>query len=166
MRKINTLIISIIFTLFLLSCGGEDRTERIKELYEAINYSHDGLTWSDVSNNNMTWDDATSYCQDLGVRLPTISELRTLIQNCPATETGGNCKVTDSCLSWDDCRNDACDGCSYDTSGGYSVFGDTDSFWSSSERSDYTGYAWSVYFESGNVRSGSKLYKLHVRCVY
>jgi hypothetical protein len=74
-------------------------------------HSHDGLNWSDASSNKMTWDEAITYCENLGGRLPTISELRTLIQNCPGTETGGECGVTDDCLSSDDCRTDPCDGC-------------------------------------------------------
>lgn len=61
-------------------------------------HSHDYLSWSDKAIEKMNWDDAIKYCEDLGGRLPTIDELRTLIQNCPATETGGECGVTEGCL--------------------------------------------------------------------
>jgi len=125
-------------------------------------HSHDGLNWSDASSDYMTWDEAITYCENLGGRLPTISELRTLIQNCAATETGGECGVTDDCLSYD-CWNDPCDGCEYDESGKYSVFGDTYWFWSSSELSDAAGLAWSVDFVNGHVYYVS--YYFYVRCV-
>lgn len=128
-------------------------------------HSHDGLDWSDVSSDSMTWDEAATYCENLGGSLPTISELRTLIQNCPATETDGECGVTDSCLSYNDCRKDSCSGCGYDESGKYSVFGDKYWFWSSSERSDYAGYAWGVNFEHGFVYSLNKKYEYAARCV-
>jgi len=126
---------------------------------------HDGLSWSDASSNYMDWDEAITYCENLGGRLPTISELRTLIQNCPATETGGECGVTDSCLSFDDCRNNPCKGCEYDYSGKYSVFGMPESLWSSSVWSDDPGIAWLVTFENGHVTYDAKYNKPNVRCV-
>jgi len=128
-------------------------------------HSHDGLDWSDASSGLMTWDDAVTYCENLGGRLPTISELRTLIQNCSATETGGECGVTDSCLSWDDCWNESCNGCEYDESGKYSVFGDTYWFWSSSVRSDSAVLAWRVRFGNGNVNNSPRGSKRNGRCV-
>ncbi|GEM_PF-2958114 len=124
------------------------KKDYINQLIEKI--SPKGIKWSKKAPEEMSWSDAKAYCKNLvedgssDWRLPTISELRTLIQNCPATETGGECGVTDDCLSWDNCRNDACGGCEYDTSGKYSVLGNTDGFWSSD-------YAWSVYFNDGSV---------------
>ena len=130
-------------------------------------HSHDGLNWSDASSDYMIWDDAVTYCENLGGRLPTISELRTLIQNCPATETGGGCGVTDECLSYDDCYNEpSCFGCELDASGKCSVFGDTDWFWSSSELSGYADNAWRVCLGSGYVSYNDKGdYLYNVRCV-
>jgi hypothetical protein len=128
-----------------------------------------GLNWSDASINDMNLDDAASYCQNLGGRLPSISQLRALIQNCPYTETGGSCNIADDgCLDWS-CRDDDCWGCSFDGYGKYSVFGDTYMFWSSSESLDNAGYAgtWYVYFSLGSVGSIHKtsLEKCDVRCV-
>lgn len=128
-------------------------------------HPHDGLNWSDASSDSMDWDNAITYCENLGGRLPTISELRTLIQNCPTTETGGKCGITDSCLSSTDCWNDSCDRCEYDESGKYSVFGDTYWFWSSSELLGNADFAWYVYFSSGYVYSYSKDGNNFVRCV-
>lgn len=131
-------------------------------------HSHDGLNWSDVGYLFVDWDYAMFYCKDLGGRLPTISELRTLIQNCPETETDGECNVMDSCLSYGDCRNDPCGGCGYSESVKYSVFRDKEYLWSSSELSDDVFSAWGVYFYDGSVYSSSKLgygSTFYVRCV-
>ena len=133
------------------------------------------LEWSNKAPYNMNWYDALEYCLYLDEgghrdwRLPTISELRTLIQNCPATETGGECGVTDSCLSFSECRNDdACFGCdndNYDT-GKYSKLGDSfSSFWSSSVHSDNSDSAWLVCFTNGLVSHYNKYNTFSVRCV-
>ena len=138
-------------------------------------HPHNGLDWSDASGKKMFTGEAVEYCENLGGRLPTISELRTLVQNCPATETGGECKVTDNCLSYDDCRNDACDGCEYDKdhSGKYSISGDNYYLWSSSSRlvsqSVDTSYVWFMNFCYGEVElniPGHYLFDgAYVRCV-
>jgi len=128
-------------------------------------------TWSKKAPNKMSWSDAKTYCANLNEdgysdwRLPTISELRTLIQSCPATETGGACKVTNECLHYGNCRNDACYGCSFKSDGRYSKLGDTERFWSSSEQSDYTGSAWFVSFDIGDVFNENDYHDLNVRCV-
>lgn len=130
----------------------------------------DGNMWSSKSSSEMDWDDAVSYCDNLTEcgysdwHLPTISELRTLIKNCSATETDGSCDVTDGCLS-SICRNNACSGCDYDESGGHSKLEDTGWFWSSSTRSDDTNLAWRVDFYGGGVYDYSKNGSYSVRCV-
>ena len=129
------------------------------------------ITWSNKSDSTMDWEGAVSYCDSLSEcgyndwRLPTISELRTLIQNCPATQTGGECGVTDSCLSYIECTHDPCYGCSSDSTGKYNKLGDTGMFWSSSVRSDYPGYAWLANFYYGSVIYALKSYTYSVHCV-
>lgn len=159
----RVLILAAIFFLVLMmvSCGGEENTEDTSKNFPN---EHDGLDWSDASSSYMTWDEAVTYCENLGGRLPTISELRTLIQNCPGTETGSECEVNDNYLS-SDCWTDSCGGCEYDESGKYSVFGDTNWFWSSSELSDYANGAWYVNFGSGAVHHSHKHDDILVRCV-
>ena len=78
-----------------------------------------GLMWQNdetVGTVVLNQDQARTYCQNLtecghtNWRLPTISELRSLVRGCPGTETGGACGVTDDCTE-DGCTNDACEGC-------------------------------------------------------
>ena len=116
------------------------------------------LQWSNKTPRGMNWNDAMNYCKNLNEsgyndwRLPTISELRTLIQNCSATATDGTCKVNDSCLSDSKCNNDhTCHGCIFDRSGKYSKLGDTETFWSSSFLSDISKNAWYVAFDKGTI---------------
>ena len=134
------------------------------------------LTWSKKSTDTMKYSPASTYCSDSEMqgyggfydwRLPTISELRTLIQNCSSTETGGSCGVTDSCLSYNECRNDACLGCSSDPNGKYSKFEDIGWIWSSSIASDDINNAWRIYFNEGRVdRSPNAVDgNYYVRCV-
>ena len=129
------------------------------------------LTWSAKSSSSMYWENAGSYCENLtdggytDWRLPDIDELRTLIQECAGTESGGSCGVTTSCLSYSDCwSSDACYSCSSDSTGGHSNFGDAAYLWSSSA-SDSTDYFWYVDFDYGRVDHDYKTTNNYVRCV-
>mgnify|MGYP001431541361 FL=1 len=163
----NKSLISLMFVLLFMmgSCGGDDAPCLESNKFC---HSHGGLSWSDASNNSMNWSDAIQYCKNLGGRLPKISELRKLIQNCSATITGGECGITTDCLSFKDCWNNSCAECSekYGGSGKYSVFGDNYWFWSSSEESENTDVIWCVDFSYGDiVRSGYENPDPYVRCV-
>ena len=128
------------------------------------------LSWSQKAPNYMVWGDAIDYCKKLKEgghndwHLPTISELRTLIQNYPPTETGGECKVTDSCLS-NSCGNDACAVRDWDPTGKRNKLGDPDWFWSSSIQSDNPQEAWLVGFNGGFVGADFFDNEHAVRCV-
>lgn len=112
------------------------------------------LTWQyPTAVNWMGWQEAMDYCAQLtlgggGWHLPTISELRTLIRNCPYTETDGACGVTDSCLEQYQCwgESDVCNGCedggcNWDPALFYEGEGSClPPYWSSST---YTNSAWS-----------------------
>ena len=131
------------------------------------------LIWSDRSSSTMNWSSAKQYCEDLTEggytdwRLPTISELRTTIKNCSGSQSGGSCRVSDSCLS-SDCWSKSCYCDDRSNNGGYySKLGDADGIylWSSSTLSDSTGNAWYVDFRYGHVDDYGKSGNSYVRCV-
>jgi len=137
------------------------------------------LTWQNPpSDECMTWGEALEYCEKLSFdghgdwRLPTISELRSLIRGCDATETGGSCGVTDNCL-YSYCQDSSCYECSFGegpAGGCYwpsQLNGDCDwYYWSSSAVADYGSLAWCVHFGFGYVSNDVKgSYNFGVRCV-
>ena len=130
----------------------------------------DNLIWSDRSLNKMNWETAKKYCEDLSEggfddwRLPTISELKTTIQNCKSG--GSSCEVSDSCLSRS-CYSSNCY-CNEKSNNGsyYSKLGDSDIvLWSSSTQSDNPRNAWYVIVRIGDVYYYDKSDKMFVRCV-
>lgn len=126
-------------------------------------YSHAGLNWSDPSNETMPLAHAENYCYNNNGKLPTISELRTLVQNCPSTQIGGLCKVDDSCLSQTSCWSGDCLGCAAGEF--YSVFGDKGWFWSSSLTEEAHTHAWRLNFDDGNLGAYDVSTANNVRCV-
>ncbi len=143
-------------------CLGWDETSCKKK--DMFPNEHDGLYWSDKSTNKMNWEDTIIYCTDLGGRLPTIDELRTLIINCPESMTGGSCQISDPdhLESSDYSESCYCDG----SAASYSALSDDKNtwLWSSSSHGDMTD-AWGVDFGYGDVGSSSKPRYRNVRCV-
>jgi hypothetical protein len=129
-------------------------------------YSHAGLKWSD-RESYFTWYEANTHCQNLGARLPTISELRAIIKNCSAIEIGGSCGVTDSCLSNNSCWDNSCAGCPRDNNNlvKYNDFGETSHLWSSSVRSDSPSFAWCLNFGSAAISFFGRTSSTSARCV-
>ena len=121
MKKVLKLLIIISFTgLFLTACGGDgtDETNDDSENVTADNetaddeasgtdcpadnkfcHEHNGLNWTAISSEKIVWSKAVEDCQGLGGRLPTIAELRGLIEGCEKTVTGGSCAFTEGCLT-------------------------------------------------------------------
>jgi len=150
-----------------------------------------GHMWEKTSHCCYEWYDAYIYCEALTLgdfknwRLPTISELRSLIRGCPATETGGKCGVTDDCASYgydddDDyyeehegCWNQPCIGCTINegpAGGCYwpsQLNDDCTWFWSSTPIwDDYAGGSvWLVSFDNGEVLDDFYASEENVRCV-
>ena len=127
---------------------------------------HDDTCWSE----NKGFQDrasAVTFCTSIGGRLPTIDELRTLVQNCPATETGGTCGVTSSCLDKDPCSDESCAGCVEDKTGTYSVFGDVSgmsSYWGSSSMSTPGNY-WVIDFREASIVVKNHATAISARCL-
>ena len=71
------------------------------------------LQWQDPPASEMNFDAAESYCEDLEQgghddwRLPSIDELRTLVDGCSDTMPNGACAVGSECLD-DSCSQSAC----------------------------------------------------------
>jgi hypothetical protein len=134
-----------------------------------------GLCWEDPPPSTaMDLSEAEAYCDALSLggygsgswHLPTIDELRSLIRECPATEPGGACAVTDPwCLDNHFCMNDWCDGCS-SMWGCYwpdPVSGPCSVFRSSSVGGDRFGACnFVVRFTNASVECGTSA---HARCV-
>jgi hypothetical protein len=140
--------------------------------------SSSGLMWQNASDCCYTWAEAKNYCQNLNWggfsdwRLPTISELRSLIRGCPGTVTGGACGVTDGCTD-SDCWNDPCVGCDSlegpGEGGAYwpdGMSGEISWYWSSSPVADFDDGAWRVGFYNGRVYASYVYYDgYYARCV-
>ena len=136
--------------------------------------SNSNLTWMvNPSVNKMEWAVAVNYCNGLsgGWHLPTISELRSLLRGCPATETGGSCGLTDSCLS-ESCISSSCDGCSENGGPDNGCYWPNEiegtcmaAFLSSSSYATDTNRVLFVYFRYGSVGHNSKTSIGYIRCV-
>jgi len=125
-----------------------------------------GLLWQVeyCSPGYVPWHWAMRSCEELVLngysdwRLPTISELRSLVQGCDDTATGGACNVTDECLERS-CENDACgDACDAYVGPNNGCYGhpaltaECAGFWSSSEVEDDTEMVWYIRYIDGSVR--------------
>lgn len=136
-----------------------------------------GLTW-EVKPYSLyvTWEFATTRCEELdldggGWRLPTISELRTLIRGCGATMPGGECPASDECTTYDECwdlETCNCDGVQGPNNG---CFGpselpfECDGFWSSTTSETDPNFAWYAFFGSGGVYGNTIDAHSIARCV-
>lgn len=120
--------------------------------------------------------DASLLCDGLELagfddwRLPTISELRTLVLGCEGTAAGGTCPVTDDCLTGD-CQTDSCYGCETGDGPADGCFGPAAleegcfHLWSGSRVEGSVGRAWAVGFSAAFVYKPRTSYAFHARCV-
>lgn len=98
-----------------------------------------GIDWAPSSTKKMNWEEAKKYAADQGGRLPTVKELRSLVdydKHSPAIDT--------------------------------QFFGDTktdDWYWTGTVVAGHSGNAWCVGFNSGGVGSGNKGLDIYVRPV-
>ena len=119
--------------------------------------------WSKISSKEMTWSEAKKYCENSEWRLPTISELKSLVKNCSATIV--NCKISDECL-FTSCDSKGCKGCLYANDGRYSTLNDSEDLWSASEVHHQSDNVWYLGFGDGaSIYSESKSAKHKFRCI-
>jgi hypothetical protein len=144
------------------------------------------MDWATDSMAGQDYCDKSDWAGYRDWRLPTITELRSLIIGCPETTAGGTCSVTETCYCTKDercfaemgeCRNTACYGCSINQGPGLGgcymdpFFDDyCNLHWSSTRvpvrfAGDYRG--WYVTFYDGGVNlpptTGTNAWA--VRCV-
>ena len=128
--------------------------------------------WSASSPSKTDWNGAYNYCSAMtegghNWRLPTISELRQLVQNCAGTEYNGACGVKDGKLKESDYTYNECAKCTNRYDGGYSKLGDKDYLWSASELDGDPSKVWVINFKSANIGTLAKAQAeySYARCV-
>ena len=129
------------------------------------------------SEKRLKWEDAKNYCSELTLggyddwHLPSITELRSLIRGCVQAKQGGECKVSDSCLSISCWNKPTCEACStdgYPIDGCYwptEIKGACGWYWSSSRIEDVPQLVWNVAFNLGYVLNFDFFYRDNTRCV-
>jgi TPR repeat protein/uncharacterized protein YecT (DUF1311 family) len=116
----------IISCALLSNYYAKDPDKVISILKKQDSYKKDKIFFYIVGTRYENMRDYLKSCESISIpgywRVAAIDELRTLIQNCPSTETGGDCEVSPDCLE-QKCQNKACTSCEY-------------SFWSIYTKSD------------------------------
>ena len=143
---------SLMFLLIAGSACSRRNTSGAEQDNETWKDSKSGALWQRTpAGPTMKWDEAKRHCQSLsGWRLPSISELRSLIRGCAATELGHEgCRVEDGgCLDAScTCKDQRCPLDKGPAEGRYwptELQGSGDFYWSSSAVAD--DGAWGVVF--------------------
>ena len=123
-KQYNLFLIAIIFfivvntSIFIIACDNRNSSDDngdsilVDEKFPEIVWTDttSDLMWQTESKSgSLDWESAIEHCDSLVYadyddwRLPTISELRSLVRGCPVTQTGGECSVTDSCVILSEC---------------------------------------------------------------
>jgi len=143
-----------------------------------------GLMWQILPRDDeMMWQIAREHCQMLELsgysswRMPTIDELRSIVQSCHRTVPGGTCGVTDECYELSCFVSDSCrgcpdysgpdeDGCYWwpELDGSEDVLRACSVYWSSTELGDGEN-VWFVSFVNGSIHYSRKGSIMFVRCV-
>ena len=127
------------------------------------------LIWSETKKTKLSQGGCNTQCTNLneggyssGWRLPTINELRTLVQNCSKTVSlpEGVCQVSNTCNTTS-CKTES--DCKCSSGADYSKLGDTDSLWSSTKNDQG---AWYINFFNAYIDSTLTSEKKSARCVH
>ena len=86
----------------------------------ALTVTHDGLMWEAIlgADEGTKLSEASAYCSGLTLdghsdwRVPNIDELRSLVDGCAGTDTGGACPLSSQVTDWNTpLTSPACNGC-------------------------------------------------------
>ena len=130
------------------------------------------LIWSETKKTKLSQGGCNTQCTNLneggyssGWRLPTINELRMLVQNCNKTVSlpEGVCQVSDDCIQTS-CKTES--DCKCSSGADYSKLGDTDSLWSGTKVESNMSAAWYINFSSAYIDSTNTSEKKSARCVH
>ncbi len=174
-RRVVAILLPVSCAFALARCGGSEsvaddaggvdasRESLVIDADGTATDSASGLTWQVTPANGIivAYSDAVSYCQSLtlaggGWHLPTVSELRTLIRGCAATQTNGACGVRDTCPSAAGCLSDACKGCNAGNGPDHGFYGpvglggDSGWYWTATDVAGVGG-KWVVDFDTGRI---------------
>ena len=160
MKKIALLFICIVFSFLLVSAENTAPAKTPKPAKQ--------LQWSKNLRSYTTWISANEYCANLEEdghkdwRLPTIDELRSMVEQCPETATGGKCAISDKDgkLRMEDYNKQDCRGCRK----GHINMPGKGWFWSSSQRPD-TDHYWVISFKTTRISEAKMTVPYNVYCV-
>ncbi|MBO7127790.1 DUF1566 domain-containing protein [bacterium] len=150
--------------------GSEPLPDQSGAMTEESTSEVDGMLWSPISGKRLTFKEADVYCSSLKSggysdwHLPTVDDLKTLVQHCPNLEPDGACRLSEDsgcllarkCLNKNKCR---CSG-----SGKYSKLNDAVAIWSASLNSSDSQEAYFFDFGSGKIEVQYTGAKAFVRC--
>lgn len=141
-----------------------------------------GLMWQvDPGEDEFEWEMIFDHCESLALggyddwRVPTISELRSLIRGCPDSQPDGACGVTDYCTNVS-CWNWDCSTCYWFEGPGANgcywpiqIKGSCQFYWSSTEavknKTEDQTYSWMVAFHAAGIDYMETYIRNSVRCV-
>jgi hypothetical protein len=179
------IVFSLVFvTFFVLHLGcarsfntqefqiNKNKPERFTIDDEIVKDNATKLMWQKGTVTLKSWEEGNNYCATLNTggfsdwRLPTINELRTLIKECPSSEIGGTCNVSDNCTDFIRCalvtnrpknstRECYCEqpkqGCYWDND----VWGNTcASLWTSVKADQAPTWHWNISFRTAFFGQG------------
>jgi hypothetical protein len=155
MKKITLLFLCIVFSFLCVSAAQKPTKKR-------------PLQWSKNFRSYTTWISANEYCANLDEdghkdwRLPTIDELRSVVEQCPETATGGKCAISEKNgkLRMEDFNKRDCSGC---RKGHVNIPG-KGWVWSSSQRPGSDHY-WLLSFKTTRISEAKMTVPYNVYCV-
>ena len=174
----SVVVAALALTALPTACDEEDHDSGKPEDEQRVWLdSETNLMWQAAQSCGKSYGNARAYCATLDWggrtdwRLPTISELRTLVRGCPESEADGNCGITDECLSLD-CPTQECGICESGAGPNHGCYGPQElpdecgRFWSASALTGSEVTACGLFFDVAYVAIGLGRYEEHcARCV-